>query len=377
VAVVPFIPAVSVAMTVVAVVPAVAVNVAKVCPAATITLKGTVTVALLLESETAVPPPAGAAPLIVTVQVADAGPVTVPGVQLRLTTCSCCGDTLNPVVTVLPFNPAVSVALTVLAVVPAVAVNVAKVCPAATSTLEGTVTVALLLDSETVVPPLGAAPVIVTVQLAVPGPVTVPGVQLRLTTCSCCCCGDTLNPVVTVLPFSPAVSVALIVLAVLPAVAVNVAEVCPAATSTLEGTVTFALLLDSATVVPPLGAAPVIVTVQLVVPGPVTVPGVQLSELTARAVGSVMVPPDPFVGIEFPVPSEVERPESERANEFVADGAICKLTEAKLPLATTVLFRPKTRQVIEPDPLEHWSDLPAAAVELPTNPLAEVTLPAG
>ena len=87
----------------------------------------------------------------------------------------------------LPFNPAVNVALTVVAVLPAEAVNVAKVCPAAIDTLEGTVTVELLLDSETVVPPVGAVPLIVTVQLADPGPVTVPGVQLRVVTWSCCC----------------------------------------------------------------------------------------------------------------------------------------------------------------------------------------------
>jgi hypothetical protein len=107
------------------------------------------------------------------------------------------------VVAVLPFSPAVSVALAVVAVVPAEAVNIASVCPTATTTLEGTVTVALLLDSETVVPPDGAVPLIVTVQLAVPGPVTVAGVQLTLVTCSCSGCGDTIKPVVAVLPFSP------------------------------------------------------------------------------------------------------------------------------------------------------------------------------
>jgi hypothetical protein len=224
---------------------------------------------------------------------------------------------------------------------------------------------------------MGAAPLIVTVQLAVAGPVTVPGVQLRLTTCSCCCGGDTLSPVVAVLPFSPAVSVALTVVAVVPAEAVNVAKVCPAATNTLEGTVTVALLLDSATAVPPVGAVPLRVTVQLAVAGPVTVPGVQLSELTASRVGSVIDPPDAFVGIDFPAPSEVEAPENERGIEVAADDAICKLTEAKVPLETTVVFRPKTRHVIDPDPFEHESDLPAAVATAPTDALAEVTLAAG
>jgi hypothetical protein len=260
-----------VALTEVDVLAAVAANVAKVCPPATITLEGTVTAALLLDSETVVPP-LGALPLIVTVQLAVPGPVTVGGVQLRPTSCSC-DDTLSPVVPVLPFNPAVSVALTVVAVLPAVAVNVAEVFPAATSTLEGTVTVALLLVSETVVPPVCAVPLIVTVQVADPGPVTAGGVQLRLATCSC---DDTLSPVVVVLPFNPAVSVALTAVAVLPAEAVNVAKVCPAAISILEGTVAVGLLLDSDTVVPPAGALPLIVTVHVAVPGPVTVGGVQL-----------------------------------------------------------------------------------------------------
>jgi hypothetical protein len=77
---------------------------------------------------------------------------------------------------------AVSVALAAVAVAAAEAVKVALDCPAVTNTLEGTVTVALLLDSDTMVPPVGAAPLMFTVQLAVPGPVTVPGVQLRLVT---------------------------------------------------------------------------------------------------------------------------------------------------------------------------------------------------
>src|SRR5207245_1511299 len=55
------------------------VNVALVAPAATVTLDGTcATVALLLESAT-VAPPAGAAPLSVTVPVEEFPPVTLVG----------------------------------------------------------------------------------------------------------------------------------------------------------------------------------------------------------------------------------------------------------------------------------------------------------
>ena len=86
--------------------------------------------------------------------------------------------------------------------------------------MAGTVTAGLLLDSATVLPPAGAVPLRVTVQLDVPGPITVPGVQLKLETCNC---GDTLSPVVAVLPFITAVSVALTAVAVVSAKAVNTA----------------------------------------------------------------------------------------------------------------------------------------------------------
>ncbi len=52
--------------------------------------------------------------------------------------------------------------------VPAVAVNVFVVAPAATVTEAGTVRRALLLDSETVTPPAGAADDSVTVQVDTP-----------------------------------------------------------------------------------------------------------------------------------------------------------------------------------------------------------------
>ena len=65
--------------------------------------------------------------------------------------------------------------------------------------------------------------------------------------------------------------------------AVKPAVVAPAPTVTFAGTVAFALLLDSVTRSPPLGAAPVSVTVQAEDPGAFTVPGVQFTLLTATA----------------------------------------------------------------------------------------------
>ena len=56
-----------------------------------------------------------------------------------------------------------------------VTVNVALELPAATVTLRGTVAAALLLDSDTTMPPVGAAPFSVTVPCDVLPPVTVVG----------------------------------------------------------------------------------------------------------------------------------------------------------------------------------------------------------
>jgi hypothetical protein len=51
-------------------------------------------------------------------------------------------------------------------------VKLAELAPAATVTLAGTVTAALLLVNDTLAPPLGAAPVREMVQVSLPAPVT-------------------------------------------------------------------------------------------------------------------------------------------------------------------------------------------------------------
>ena len=60
-----------------------------------------------------------------------------------------------------------------------VAVKLFEVCPAATVTLEGTVRLVLLLESETGNPPAGAAPFKETVQELVPGVLIVRGLQFK------------------------------------------------------------------------------------------------------------------------------------------------------------------------------------------------------
>jgi hypothetical protein len=124
------------------------------------------------------------------------------------------------------------------------ALKVVLLRPVPILTLGGTVTLVLLLSSVT---PRGlvAAVVSVTVQVDVPGELTVPGEQLRLLswvaavrlTMACWLC-----------PLRFAVTVAFWLLPTVPEVAAKVALLWPDATTTLGGTVSNPLLLASATV---------------------------------------------------------------------------------------------------------------------------------
>jgi len=162
-----------------------------------------------------------------------------------------------------------------------VAVKLAVVAPAATVTLAGTVTALLLLARLTVNPPVGAAALNVTVQLSVPAPVNDPLVQLRALTVGALTFSWSPKVLATLLALAVRVTVAAVLTA--ETVAVKLAEVDPAATVTLPGTVTALLLLARLTVNPPVGAAALNVTVQLSVPAPVNDPLVQLRALIVGA----------------------------------------------------------------------------------------------
>ena len=75
--------------------------------------------------------------------------------------------------------------------------KVLEVCPAATVTLDGTVRLALLLESETGNPPEGAVPFKETVQELVPGVLIVKGLQFRALRAT-----DTGRVMVPVLPLA-------------------------------------------------------------------------------------------------------------------------------------------------------------------------------
>jgi hypothetical protein len=175
------------------------------------------------------------------------------------------------------------------------------------------------------------------------------------------------------LPFNAAVSVAVRGVDVDPAEALKVTELAPAGTRTVAGTVTSALLLESATVVPPEGAFPLMIAVQLAVAGAVKLEGVQLSELIVSSV-IVMAPFDAVAAIACPVPFEAETPDSKTVAELVAEAEIWKLKVASTPEEIAVVFMPNTRQVIGLEPLVQSRDLAAPVAAAPALELSTLTL---
>src|ERR1700739_4663562 len=96
-------------------------------PARTVTLAGTVAAALLLESDTPIPP-VGAAPFRVTVPVDETPPITVVG--FRVTDVNCTAERIPRVaVCVTPLNIAEMVAVVEEATALVVMVKVADVLP--------------------------------------------------------------------------------------------------------------------------------------------------------------------------------------------------------------------------------------------------------
>jgi hypothetical protein len=135
----------------------------------------------------------------------------------------------------------------------------------------------LVLESDTTVPPAGAVLLSVTVQVVVAPEFKLLGLQASELTV-----GEATRLITTVFETPPrvAVSVALRLFAIVPAVAANVVEVDPAATVTKAETIRSVLLLDSDTAVPAAGAGLFRVTVQVVASLLLKLVGVQASELS-------------------------------------------------------------------------------------------------
>src|SRR5258708_7872478 len=144
-----------------------------------VTLAGTVaTAVLLLESEMTAPP-LGAGALSVTAPVEGFPPVTLVGFsvsEVRVGPDGGWGVTVSEAVCVTPAYDPETVTGVELATAVVVTCTVARVSPAATVTLAGTVAAeVLLLDREATVPPVGAGPLSITVPVDGFPPLTLVG----------------------------------------------------------------------------------------------------------------------------------------------------------------------------------------------------------
>jgi hypothetical protein len=145
--------------------------------AATVTDAGTVATAVLLLLSAATTPPAGAAPVRVTVPVLVLMPATEVGFREREESAG--GLTVTEAVLLTPLNVAVIVTVAAVVTVLLAMVNVALLAFAATVTDAGTVAAALLLLVRvTTAPPAGAGPVSVTVPALFAPPVTEVGLAV-------------------------------------------------------------------------------------------------------------------------------------------------------------------------------------------------------
>jgi hypothetical protein len=313
--------------------PTLTVKVALWAPASTRGEGGTTSARLLLESDTTAPP-ASAGWVSVTVQLLEDPVTKVVGLQTNEDTVGV-GAKASDAVKFEPFRLAVRTAMELVATVPAVALKLAEVAPDGTVTAAGTTRAGLLLDSATLAPAGGAALVRVTVQALVAPEVNVVGLQVTEASAAG---ADKLNE--TAWEALPRVAVRTAVASelIVPAVALKLALLDPAKTLTVDGTVRFGLLLESPITVPPVGAAPLKLTVQADVPAVASKVGLQLKELR---LGADTVPPVAEIGMD--VPSAV------LATGFVTTIVVVSetvtVTEPTTPLEIVLRLSPTARQV--------------------------------
>jgi hypothetical protein len=343
-----------------------AMKVALKAPAGTMTAAGTVTLALLLERATLVPP-AGAALVKVTVQVDVPGPLIVTGEQLTEPDLTVTVNAIELDI-VIPFIEAFTVTLWAEPSVPVVAAKVAPFWFAATVTLAGTNNATLLLRNVTTLAVRAAlfkATVHVVDEL-------LPKLEGEHDRDDICAGAVPVRVNVWVVPLNEAVSSAVWFELKVATAAVNEALLCPVPTVTVDGTVKLALLLDKETLAPPASAAPLNVTLHAAVPGAVTFEGVQERPVNLGATGCV-IPIAPLVadeGMTLPFRSVTTTPVAWiAARVSVVPELMPKLAVATTPSATMLLFTPTTTQIVLPLLLAHVTVLPAAVALGPATTL--------
>jgi hypothetical protein len=171
----------------------------------------------------------------------------------------------------------VTVALELAVMAAVVTLNVPEAAEAEIVTDVGTVSAVLLFDRAMLAPPAGAACDRLTVQVLDAFGPRLAGLQVSEEISTAV---PRLTVVVAELPLYVAVMVALELAPTAAVVTVNVAEVAAAATATEGGTVSVALVFERVMLMPPLGAACVTVTVQVLEEFAPRVAGVQDSKET-------------------------------------------------------------------------------------------------
>ena len=143
----------------------------------------------------------------------------------------------------------------------------------------------------------------------------------------------------------------------------NVAELAAAATVTDAGTVSVALLFDRVTIAPPVGAALLRLTVQVLEAlGPRLV-GLQASAEMSTGAATEMLPPVADMGMAFPIVDAPNAPLTPIVIEL-ALGASPTVTTATLPFGITFVLNPVATQINELAP-------PAQLMLLPEDVRAE------
>jgi hypothetical protein len=268
----------------------VTVNFTEVAPAGTVVVDGTVATDGLLLERLTTNPPVGAGPEIVTVPVDEAGCLTVAGLSVRLESVG--GFTVRVALLVPPpASVAEMLEVALAATGTLVTVNVVELLPAGTVTelTDRVATAVFPLATLTTTPPAGAVVSSLTVAVDAAPPTELAGASVTEEIV-----GGLIVKVALADPFNVAVIVSIVTTGTVLVSAVNFAVVAPAATFTLAGTEPAGEVAESATVIPPDGAAAFNVTVPVAFAAPpCTLAGLMDTERTdGRTTACVFATPE-------------------------------------------------------------------------------------